>query len=291
MAVYQTSPGHDSKQGGAIQKLEELAAGYRRGMRHCYVLRVFTADDGAGGNPLGVVPDTTGLTAEDMQQVAADLGFSETTFVSWGGREIPAVRIFTPTMELPFAGHPLVGTAFVLNVPGPGVDRMSIAIGEVSMWMDGPACWVQVPEQDPPVAEADVGEAASMGIAAQRAWRVRVPMEFFVAEVRNEDALVAADPDMAAVESVADGLYLFSSTGRLRSRFFAPQMGVPEDPATGSAAVALAAVYRYLGDQAGTLTILQGPPDYQSLLRVVWDGTVVQLGGGVALDEVRVLDV
>ena len=83
-------------------------------MRNCTVVRVFTVGD-SGGNPLGVVTDSTGLDSSTMQQIAADLGFSETTFTEWAEGETPSLRIFTPAAEMPFAGHPLVGTAWVLN--------------------------------------------------------------------------------------------------------------------------------------------------------------------------------
>ena len=87
--------------------------------RHCYVLRVFTRGD-EGGNHLGVVTDATSLTAESMQAIALELGYSETIFLEWEEGEIPRVRIFTPGAELPFAGHPLVGMAWMLGKLGPG---------------------------------------------------------------------------------------------------------------------------------------------------------------------------
>jgi PhzF family phenazine biosynthesis protein len=112
--------------------------------RHCYVLRVFTRD-GSGGNPLGVVTDILGLDDEKMQQIATDLAFSETIFLSWFEGTMPKARIFTPTIEIPYAGHPLVGAAWVLLNLGP-VDPGGIecSIGPVKIrqvdettWIDG----------------------------------------------------------------------------------------------------------------------------------------------------------
>src|SRR5215210_4863592 len=83
-----------------------------------HVLRVFVDEGGAGGNPLGVFLEGHEVPEQDRQKVAADLGFSETVFVEDTGRG--ELRIFTPTAELPFAGHPLVGTAWLLAREGVG---------------------------------------------------------------------------------------------------------------------------------------------------------------------------
>ena len=84
-------------------------------MRSCHVLRVFTRGD-VGGNHLGVVNDASGLDTDAMQGVAADLGFSETVFLHDRGSDGPFVRIFTPAAEMQFAGHPLVGAAWMTSV-------------------------------------------------------------------------------------------------------------------------------------------------------------------------------
>src|SRR2546429_1491347 len=91
-------------------------------MAMLHVLRVFTGDDGSGGNPLGVFLDGAAIPPERRQAVAADLGFSETVFVddAADGR----LAVFTPTVELPFAGHPLVGTAWLLAPEGPAVAHL-----------------------------------------------------------------------------------------------------------------------------------------------------------------------
>lgn len=259
-------------------------------MRHCFVVRVFTIGE-AGGNALGVIPDSTGLGDGDMQRIAADLGFSETVFIDWPPGEVPDLRIFTPAVEMPFAGHPLVGTGWVLNEMGPGTDRMRIRIGEVGVRRDDSLVWVAVPEADRVVEEVDpapVGRA--VGIGGARVWRVTVPSEYLLIELGSEADLDAFDLDPAAVADVTEGLYLFTGGEPVRARFFAPRLGVDEDPATGSAAVAYSAVQESLGHGAGHVRIVQGRPGALSQIHLTWDHGRVELGGAVVRDEVRLLD-
>jgi trans-2,3-dihydro-3-hydroxyanthranilate isomerase len=230
------------------------------------------------------------LDSNDMQRIAADLGFSETVFIEWTAGRMPALRIFTPSVELPFAGHPLVGTAWVLNRLGPGVERMTIQIGEVGVRAGGDIAWVAPPARELPVREVGATEAILLGVPAVRSWRVQVPSDFLIVEVASEAEVIAARPDLAAVAAAADGLSVFHGDEPTRSRFFAPRIGVDEDPATGSAAVALAAVWRALGRGAGTARIVQGLPGSLSEIHLTWDGLAVELGGTVVKDEVRVLD-
>ena len=259
-------------------------------MRHCYIVRVFTSA-ADGGNALGVIPDSTGLDSADMQRIAAELGFSETVFIDWPAGEVPALRIFTPAAEMPFAGHPLVGTAWVLNQMGPGADTMHIQIGDVAVRTEGDLVWVTPPAIDQPVREVAADEAVDLGVpATTRAWRVEVPSDYLVAEVSSEAALIATSPDMQAVAAAADGLFVFHGRGTTRARFFAPRLGVDEDPATGSAAVALCAVSRSLGEESGSSQIIQGLPESLSEIQMTWNGLSVQLGGLVVLDQVRLLE-
>ena len=259
-------------------------------MRHCYVVRVFTVGP-EGGNALGVIPDATGLSAADMQAIAADLGFSETVFMEWPAGSDPELRIFTPAAEMPFAGHPLVGTAWVLNKMGPGSDMVVIQIGEVPIRIDGDMVWVMPPPIDQPVHPAPMEEARALGVPAIGAWHVEVPSDYLLTEVSSEEELLAVAPDPGAFTDATHGLYVFHGRSPVRSRFFAPRLGVYEDPATGSAAVALCALLRSQGRAKGSVQILQGLPGAQSDLRLHWDGFNVELGGTVMKDEVRVLDV
>ncbi|HEU4399866.1 MAG TPA: PhzF family phenazine biosynthesis protein, partial [Actinomycetota bacterium] len=104
-------------------------------MAELHVLRVFVAPDGTGGNPLGVFLDGAAVTEGRRQAVAADLGFSETVFVDdpRAGR----LRIFTPAAELPFAGHPLVGTSWLLARERTAVAVLRPPAGEVPTFLDG----------------------------------------------------------------------------------------------------------------------------------------------------------
>jgi trans-2,3-dihydro-3-hydroxyanthranilate isomerase len=264
-------------------------------MRHCYVLRVFTRGD-AGGNFLGVIPDMTGLPERAMQEIAAELGFSETVFIDWRKEGIPSVRIFSPTRELPFAGHPLVGAAWVLGMIGPGtVDRMTCQVGEIPFWKDGDEIWVDTPMatdiRATPEAEA-VAVAAGLPEAVH-AWWVQMPLPYLVVDVGSPEAVASATPDLGTLVAQGAGMcYVFAGeNGEITARFFAPGAGVAEDPATGSAAAALAAIRHHRGEASGRLTISQGDAiGHPSTIKVSWDGPVVGLGGTVRRDEVRVLE-
>lgn len=252
------------------------------------VVRVFTVGN-VGGNALGVVTDSSGLDTAEMQGIAAELGFSETTFTHWPAGEAPSLRIFTPAAEMPFAGHPLVGTAWVLNQVAP-VERLIIQIGKVSVRFEEDLVWVGPPPIDQPVQQVPVAEVEALGVPATWAWRVEVPSDYLVAEVGSEADLLAARPGAEALSEAADGFYVFYGRSLTRSRFFAPRLGVYEDPATGSAAVALCAVRRSLGAETGTEHIVQGLPGALSEIHMKWDGLEVELGGTVVLDEVRELN-
>ncbi len=262
-------------------------------MRPCTVLRVFTRE-GVGGNPLGVIVDVTGLETEGMQRIATELGFSETIYIDWAAGEVPTVRIFTPAAELPFAGHPLVGAAWVLSAMGPGgVDAMRCGIGEVRFAVEGSTATVQVPMAGEVSAAGDGAVvAARFGLPEPlRSWRVLLPQEYLVFEGGHPGEVAAAAPDMEALRS-GPGTYLVATEGdRVTARFFAPALGVPEDPATGSAAVALAAIRVAQGEAAGSLRVFQGAEvGMPSLIEISWDGGVARLGGEVVRDETRVLD-
>lgn len=225
-----------------------------------------------GGNPLAVLPDARGLTPEQMQAVAREFNYSESTFVlpaeSGGDRR---VRIFTPSREVPFAGHPNVGTAFVLaslGELGPPDEPRTVVFEEdagpvpVQVAPAGAGrlrCELRVPQPlslGPPLPVAEV--AAAVGLAAEeiavdlhppRVASVGLP--FVVVAVRDLAALGRARPDLPALErlvragAATPDLHLYVPTpgdpgSDVRARMFAPFDGVPEDPATGSANGALA---------------------------------------------------
>lgn len=264
-------------------------------MRHCYVLRVFTRG-AEGGNHLGVVTDLTGLPDRAMQGIATDLGFSETVFIDWRVEGPPTVRIFTPAAELPFAGHPLVGAAWVLGVIGPGtVDTMRCGVGAIPFRTEGDRVWIDAPlVADVEAALPDPASDAGLPVTG-RAWWTRMPIPYLMVEAPSVEAVAGAQPDFGVLGSgpAAEALCLFArSDDRVRSRFFAPGLGVDEDPATGSAAAALAAVLAHEGEPEGRLTVHQGAEiGWPSEILLRWAGEVAALGGTVVRDEVRSLEI
>ena len=238
-----------------------------------------------GGNPLAVFPDARGLSSGDMQALAREWNYSETTFVL--PPDDPAhtarVRIFGPAHELPFAGHPNVGTALVLAArmeapPGEMVFEELAGLVRIALTVrDGePIATLEVPQplQLGPEVPVDVA-AACLGLrpdqvltGAHRPVVASCGLGFAVVEVAA-DALGAAIPDtgafrqaLARVPSREGGFALlaYSRDGEaVRARMFAPLAGIPEDPATGSAACALAALLLEVGGEgAHRLTIHQG---------------------------------
>lgn len=188
-------------------------------IRECQILRVFTRD-GVGGNHLGVVTDLAGLTTPMMQAFAADLGFSETIFCDVAG-EVPVARIFTPSAEILFAGHPLVGLGWALNDFHPGgVDRIRCGIGEVGVSREDGETWVQV-SGDQPVELAD-----PWAVGAEEASMVLMPIPYLVARLASPELVGAAVPPSEGLGEVY--LWAWEEIGHtVKARFFAPGVGVP----------------------------------------------------------------
>jgi len=239
------------------------------------VLRVFTRD-GGGGNALGVHEGL--LDPAAMQALAAALGYSETIFLGDPTPIVTPVRIFTPTYEMPFAGHPLVGATWHLARLGSTVD-LGCPIGTVTGRRTGGdragIDVVQLPTAETAVFPDDVASA----------WVVRMPLEYQLHRLRGVDAVAGYDPiDRPDHRYV----YAFGDDGDeaiVRARFFAAGLGVDEDPATGSAAVALAAVERHQGRTSGALTIHQGAEMGQpSRLELSWTPTATTISGTVSDD-------
>ena len=189
------------------------------------------------GNQLAVVRNAGALDTAQMQAIALETNFSETTFVIDEGDGHASVRIFTPTSELPFAGHPLVGITWVLHRLGPGgPSQIECGIGPVSIGMDGDVAWVDAPlnQRVNPSADLDGYLPGSVPVSVTT---VEMPVPYHVVEL-SDVASVASAPVAGS-----GMVFVFCRTGpdSVHGRFFAPDAGVPEDPATGSAAVALAA--------------------------------------------------
>ncbi len=220
-------------------------------MATLHVLRVFVGEGGVGGNPLGVFLDGKEVPEDRRQGVAADLGFSETVFVDDPDRG--EVRIFTPAVEFPFAGHPLVGAAWLLSRKGFEASLLRPPAGEVSVRSEGDTIYISGrPEWSPPFEQIELDSPADV------------------------DALTGPPDghDLAGVWAWED-----EEAGRVRVRVFLAQMGVDEDEATGANAVLLAA---QLGRR---ITIRQGEGSV-ILAQPQPDGTV-EIGGRTELLEVR----
>lgn len=257
-------------------------------VRPAHVLRVFTRND-VGGNHLGVVNDVIGLSTDDMQAIAADLGFSETTFVDWSDRDVPMVRIFTPQVEMEFAGHPMVGTAWVMNFLGPRPhDRLECPVGVVEVTMDGDAVFIETALDQPVEDGPDTTVLTRAGLPPpDRAWLVQMPKAYLVAQYPNSATITGLDPDMGVLEEVFGTLCFARDERRAHSRFFAPAGGVPEDPATGSAAVALARAMVHAGESSGSLTIDQGAEIRNpSRIQLSWTKETARIGGTVQHDTI-----
>jgi predicted PhzF superfamily epimerase YddE/YHI9 len=179
------------------------------------VLRVFTDPDGNFGNPLGVV-DAATVPPADRQQIAAELGYSETIFIDLPEAESTTAhaQIFTPVVELPFAGHPAVGAAWWLR-----------SIGKPIRTLQVPAGLVQVNYSDEHTA-----------VNARSEWSP----EYAIHQLATAEELSMADP-IDFSDDVPHYLWTWidEEGGQLRSRMFAAELGVVEDEATGSAAVRL----------------------------------------------------
>ena len=218
------------------------------------VLRVFTDSEGNFGNPLAVV-DASTVGPRDRQRLATQLGYSETVFVDLpaAGSTTAHVRIFTPKVELSFAGHPTVGASWWLRELGTPIRTLQV-----------PAGIVQVSYENDVTA-----------IHARSEWAP----EFAIHDLESLDDLAAANP-ADFPDDIQHYLWTWTdkSAGSLRSRMFAASLGVPEDEATGSAAVRIT---DYLSRD---LTITQGKG---SVIETTWNPEGwVRVAGRVVNDGV-----
>jgi trans-2,3-dihydro-3-hydroxyanthranilate isomerase len=214
------------------------------------VADVFT-DTPLAGNPVAVFTDARDLETEEMRRLAREMNLSESVFVlPKEGDGHARIRIFTPSIELPFAGHPTLGAAFVLAQPLQ-LDEIRLETGRgtvpVALERDGPRIvfgWMQqpLPSWEPFAAEAQV--LAAVGIEGSE-----LPVELYDNGVRHvyvaldsEESVAALRPDLVALSDLeVVGVNCFAGSGaHWKTRMFAPAGGVAEDPATGSAAGPLA---------------------------------------------------
>jgi trans-2,3-dihydro-3-hydroxyanthranilate isomerase len=217
---------------------------------HSYVVADVFTDAPLEGNPVAVFTDAPGLTDQLMLRVARELNLSETVFVVSGpanGADA-AIRIFTPGTELPFAGHPVLGTAFVIGAAtGADVVRLQMAAGTipVTLTREGERLTFGEMEQLVPTAEPFERERElldALGVERSalpvEAYR-NGPLHVYVA-VESPEAVAAVKPDLSALAALGPlGVNVTAGDGergRFKTRNFGPGLGVAEDPATGSAA-------------------------------------------------------
>ena len=213
-----------------------------------HVLRVFVNEEGEYGNPLGVFLDGAEVPEVERQRVATELGFSETVYVE--GRATGRLRIHTPAGELPFAGHPSVGAAWLLAREGTPVEALRPPAGEVGVRLAESGAFV----------------------AAEPRWAP----DFEYRELESPAAvraLVAADQTRNAYA----WSWIDEAAGTMRARSFVPEQGIAEDEATGSAALQLTAeLGREIEIHQGRGSALYAQP--------LGDGRA-EVGGRVALDR------
>lgn len=212
------------------------------------VVNVFVDEAGGHGNPLGIVWASPS-TRRHEQEIAADLGFSETIFIDAIEGRAARARIFTPTRELPFAGHPTVGLAAWLHRNGDEVDALDVPAGRVRVRVDADRVHVTALPEWSPGFDLD---------------RLDSPAD-----------VDAVDPDAYGVGLHYVWAWSDEASGAVRARMFASALGIREDEATGSAAVRLSA------ELGRDLDITQGAGS-RLWTHVRYLGRQVEVGGRVS---------
>ncbi len=220
--------------------------------RFRYVVADVFTDTPLSGNPVAVFTDGRDLDGATMQALAKELALSETVFVL-PPRVADAdvrIRIFTPASELPFAGHPTLGSAFVLGGPLQKiVIRLETEAGVVPVELQREGAEIRFGWMEQPIPTWQPAAAADELLALLGLTASGLPIEFYdlgpghvYVELESADAVAALSPDFGALGRLtAAGVYCFARDGeRWKTRMFAPRQGVAEDPATGSAAGPLA---------------------------------------------------
>lgn len=219
---------------------------------HRYVVVDVFTDTPLQGNQLAVFTDARGIAEDLLQPLAKEIGFSETVFVYPAAGEGHArIRIFTPVNELPFAGHPVLGTSFVLAAPLQLEEiRLETGVGVVPVALEreeGRIVFGRMRQPIPTVRPFERGDEllGALGVGGSE-----LPLELYESGVgnvyvvlANEEAVARVKPDFAMLAELMGTVQASCVAGsgrRWKTRMFAPADGVPEDPATGSAAGPLA---------------------------------------------------
>lgn len=275
-------------------------------------LNVFTSGGARlSGNPLCVVEDGSALDAAQMQALARQFNLSETTFILPSKRAAALVRIFTPTYEMPFAGHPTLGTAHVCRALGLGGDQLGLEMraGIIPVTAHGDHWTLRAQTGSTRLADVHAGELAKLlgleagDIGFQPLW-VKAGREQLVVPLTSEGAVRRVKPrpelfDRIKSNDGAGQVYLFSSLGvagsggkKILSRFFFPDgAAILEDPATGSACANLGAWFVAMGrrpplqfeisqgEYVGRPSTLQ--LEVNSDNEVFVGGDVIEIGSGI----------
>lgn len=246
-------------------------------MSQYVVYDVFT-DQPFGGNQLAVFPDATGIPEDKLQSIAAEFNFSEVTFVypAENDAHTAKVRIFTPTMEIPFAGHPTIGTAIALRDLGnKGNMVLELGVGPIPCEIseNGAAFTTNVPleiaaKPDPSLVAQALGlNTDDINFETHAPIQAGVGLTFTIVELNKRAALSNCSPVIDIIRKGAEqyptgldfALFAYVRDGdTVDARMFAPLDNMPEDPATGSACAALAALLHEKRGGGQKLKITQG---------------------------------
>jgi trans-2,3-dihydro-3-hydroxyanthranilate isomerase len=274
-----------------------------------YIVDVFAVGKYTG-NQLAVFPNAAGLNLTQMQAIAREINFSESTFVTGAAQDQAyPVKIFTPAVELPFAGHPTLGTAWVLRDLNPNLAMVTLSYpaGQIPVHFvdtnNGSVVWMQqrAPEFLGNLVAAEVAPVLGLDIADidlnYPIEQVSTGLPFIIVPLQTLAAVQAAKLELTKYYQLIDQLpaqnilifcpeTLFAEN-QLHVRVFTHALGIPEDPATGSANGCLAAYlvrHRYGGQKLIDLRVEQGYKiDRPSLLYLQADATTVAVGGEVKL--------
>ncbi|HXR59635.1 MAG TPA: PhzF family phenazine biosynthesis protein [Burkholderiales bacterium] len=247
------------------------------------------------GNPVAVVLDGRGLSASEMQRIAAWTNLSETTFVlpPSAPEADYRLRIFTPRRELPFAGHPTIGSAHAvleagIAKPRQGKLRQECEAGVLELSVEGEVLWLKAPPATTKALDAaqrgDLEKTLGAPVIGAPVI-VSVGPVWVVAELADAGAVDRLLPNMTAIgaftEAVqATGITIFGKSGAsdtIHVRSFAPAQGIPEDPVCGSGNISVAAVR---GRSAGPYTARQGMQlGRDGRVSIRFEGEQILLGG------------
>ncbi len=271
------------------------------------ILNVFTVNGARlSGNPLAVVEDGHELDATQMQDIARQFNLAETTFILPSKRAAALVRIFTPAYEMPFAGHPTLGTAQVCRALGLGGNQLGLEMraGIIAVTSNGNHWTLRAAAASSRLAELQPAEIAKLlgleagDIGFQPLW-VKAGREQLVIPLTSEAAVRRVKPRIEVFEKLksidgAGQVYVFASTGakKILSRFFFTDgAAVREDPATGSACANLGAWFVAMGrrpplafeisqgDMVGRPSLLQLEVNTDN--EVFVGGDVIEIGSGI----------